>query len=462
MQRDDKGIGTGWDHGECLVPALVGMPAQQQDWFSVALYTQDWQAKKLVNIPVDDMLREGWTYDGLPEEQRNAIIEADDKFGILEAVKQAMRLERLIGGAALFLGVSGANGADASMPLDWRKVGRGDLRFVNPIPRTRIAKTEIQNNPLEPDYGRPAWYIINGQRVHHTRLILFKGDPLLPTYDGSLGPMQTGMLRNDGFGQSIVLPVYDELMRASGTRQAAFQLVNRASVFIAKMDMLDMSGTEAAAHAIEVMKDIVNQINLYRGAVVQRDLGDGSEPITTISPSFGSVPELVLTFIQVLSAASDIPATRFLGQAPGGLNSTGESDLENYYGRLESAQRLTLRPQLMQYLRVQGRSVLGDAFDTTNLDVVFPPLWSLSALEQSQIRTADTANIVSLVTANIITDDEALAELRDREVLIAEPVESVGEEDEPGAGGTPDADAVLAGLRGLMDGPAVVEDTQPS
>src|SRR6185312_12636580 len=100
---------------------------------------------------------------------------------------------------------------------------------------------------------------------------------------------------------------------------------------------------------------------------------------------------------QVLSAASDIPATRFLGQSPGGLNATGDSDLENYYGRLEGEQEQTLKPQLMQLLEVQGRSDIDRGFRAADCDINFPPLWSLSGLEAAQVRTADTTNVVSLV-----------------------------------------------------------------
>jgi phage-related protein (TIGR01555 family) len=151
---------------------------------------------------------------------------------------------------------------------------------------------------------------------------------------------------------------------------------------------------------------------------MHRDPGQSFDPVTTITPAFGSVPELVISFLVVLSAASDIPATRFLGQAPGGLNASGESDLENYYGRLESEQRIDMRPKLMQLLEVLGRSELGADFSSVPVDIIFPPLWSMSEKEQAEIRTADVTNVGALVTANLLDENEAIAELFERDALL--------------------------------------------
>lgn len=416
VERRESGMGTEYDFGTNNFPSPHRLPPYQQDRIAVEMFEGDWQARKIVNIPVDDMLRNGWEYDGnVTEEQKDALLSSDDRYGIQESVRQCMRLERMIGGAALFLGVSDAD--DPSLPLLLDNIKQGDLKFVNPIPRTRIQKVEWANDPLQADYGRPLHYFINGQKIHRSRLILFRGDPILPTADPTLSVSSWVYGRNDGFGQSKLVALYDDLTRATGSRQAAYQLVQRASVIIAQLDTLELEGTEGGDQRMREMQNIVNQINLFRGAVINRDPGQAGDTITTMSPSFGSVPELVMSFLQVLSAASDIPAMRFLSQAPGGLNTSGDGELEAYYGRLESEQRLTLRPQLMQYLNVMGRSTLGPSFTTLKMDVIFDPLWSLSEVEQADVRTKDTTNVVTLIGAGLITDEEALAELQEREVL---------------------------------------------
>lgn len=433
-----SGIGSEFDYGQHQEPATVRLSPFQQDKFVVDLYFSDWAAKKIICIPVDDMLRYGWKYEGLEDDQIALLATFADSLSVLEKFKQAMRLERLIGGCVIFMGI--ADGAkEPSEAVNYAALGQGCLKFMNVIPRTRVTNTELDYDPLSPTYGEPLTYWVNGIQVHRDRLILFKGDPLLQVPDSSIMPSQ--WLRNDGFGVSILMSMLDDITRATGSRQAAYQLVQRASVFLFQADMLDLESTKQGQSAIKKMQDIVNQINLFRGAVVDTQPGQ-SAPITTISPSFGSVPELVMTFLQVLAAASDIPGSRFFSQAPGGLNAgDGGTSLENYYGGLESKQSQELRPRLMKWLKVAGPSVLGDDYSAVDIDVVFDPLWSLSELDQSTVRTADVANVIAMMGAMLLSDAEALEELKLRDAIKVEvPVEDEADLDDDQTTTDPAAD----------------------
>lgn len=425
-----SGLGTEYDYGQYQQPANTPMSPFFQDKFVVDLYFSDWAAKKIVCLPVDDMMRDGWKYEGIEDDQASLLFTFQDKLSVLEKFKQAMRLERLIGGCAIFMGID--DGAkDAAQPVNFEALQLGCLKFMNVIPRTRITNTELDYDPLSPTYGEPLTYWVNGVQVHRDRLILFRGDPLLQVPDSTLMPQQ--WTRNDGFGVSVLLAMIDDLTRATGSRQAAYQLVQRASVFLYAADTLDLESTVQGQSAMKKMQDIVNQINLFRGAVLDVAPGQAA-PVTTISPSFGSVPELVMTFLQVLAAAADIPGSRFFSQAPGGLNAgDGGTSLENYYGGLESKQKQELRPRLMKWLKVAGPSVLGDAYSGVNIDVTFEPLWSLSELEQSQVRTADVNNVIAMITNTLLSDAEALEELKLRDVLKVE-VDSREEGDLTGGG----------------------------
>lgn len=419
-----SGIGSEFDYGQFQEPATVRLSPFQQDKFVVDLYFSDWATKKGICIPVDDMLRYGWKYEGLEDDQASLLATFADSLNVLEKFKQAMRLERLIGGCVIFLGID--DGAkDAEQPVNYESLQKGCLKFMNVIPRTRVTNTVLDYDPLSPTYGEPLTYWVNGVQVHRDRLILFKGDPLLQVPDSSIMPNQ--WLRNDGFGVSIIMSMLDDLTRATGSRQAAYQLVQRASVFLYQTDTTDLEGTKQGQAAMKKMQDIVNQINLFRGAVVQKGVGD-ADPVTTLSPQFGSVPELVMTFMQVLAAAFDIPGSRYFSQAPGGLNAgDGGTSLENYYGGLEAKQSQELRPNLMKWLKVAGPSVLGEEYSAVDIDVTFEPLWSLSELDQSTVRTADVANTIAMMGAMLLSDAEALEELKLRDAIKVE-VDPIDEE----------------------------------
>lgn len=407
-----SGMGGQHDQGAGLLPAFSGLPPILQDRVAVEMYHTDWAAAKIVKIPVEDMLREGWTTPNLSEPDAKALQDQADALGVSQAFDQALTLERLVGGAVIFLGIrDGAKepkepaGPDA--PVSW----------LNVIPRQRVSVAQWQTDALAPDYGRPSLYNVSGQLVHKSRLIVFDGKPLVRTPDTYLTPSH--LCRADGFGVSVLMRLMDDLVRAPAARQAAMHLIQRASVIIAEQDLADLESTTQGAAAMQATRDLVNMVSNYRGAVLDRPPGQTGTSITTLAASFGSVPELVITFLQVLSAASDIPATRFLGQAPGGLNATGESDLENYYGRLASDQAKYLKPGLQQVLsRIAGRPV----------EVEFPPLWSMSELEQADIRSKDALTIGGLVTSGTLDPIAAVDELVARGVLTKAP-EPFGEPD---------------------------------
>lgn len=443
-----SGIGSQYDYGQYNAPTTQPMSPFLQDKFAVDLYYSDWAAKKIINIPVEDMLREGWQFEGVSDDQSAALETLQDALSVPEKFKQAMRLERLIGGCAILMGIDDG-AATADQPVNYAALRKGCLKFLNVIPRTRITNTTLDYDPLSPTYGEPMTYWVNGVQIHRDRLILFKGDPLLQAPDSSIMPSQ--WLRNDGFGVSVLMSMMDDLTRATGSRQAAYQLVQRASVFLFQSDIMDLEGTKEGQAALQKMQNIVNQINLFRGAVVDRQPGD-SDPITTISPQFGSVPELVMTFMQVLAAAGDIPGSRFFSQAPGGLNAgDGGTSLENYYGGLTAKNRQETRPRLLKLLRVMGPSALGDEFSNTKIDVLFPPLWSLSELDQANVRTADAATIVNLIAAGLLSDAEALEELRQRDVLMIEK-DVTDEGDEGAVPGIEDPAADLAASLAALQG----------
>ncbi len=411
----------------------------QHDRQMVEWWANDWSAKKIVNIPVEDMLREGWKYTGLPDDQTKTLTTAADALDLIPTLSQALRLERLLGGSVVFMGVS--DGADdPSTPIELSTLQQGSLRFLNVIPRNRISKAEFESDPLSANYGRPSVYTINAQRVHRSRLLIFDGQPLTPNGLGELNPRGT-MVRNDGFGDSVLESIIQDLTNATGTRQGAFNLVNMASIWLLKLDVMDLEETEEGQGRLEELERMAQQVSMYRAAIM--DSTEGND-LAAISPSFGSVPELVITFLQVLSAASDIPATRFIGQAPGGLNATGESDLENYYNSIGSKQVQRLLPQLQKLLAVLGRSTFGQEFAATPLEIEFEPLWNMSEVDESTVRMNDANMLAALTSAGVISSTEAEAEARERKVLVAQRELAQEFLDEDPA---PSVDAALMRLR---------------
>lgn len=268
--------------------------------------------------------------------------------------------------------------------------------------------------PFSAGYDRADRYIINGVEADVSRLVVFDGSPLINR--AAMNILQNFRYNPAGFGESKLAPLYDLLVRVVGTQQAAYHLVNMASVLLVRTsNLMALEATDSPALA--KLEEICKQISLYRRG---RHRQPERRRAAAWPPRSGAFPELVMSFAQLLSAASDIPATRFLGQAPGGLNATGESDLQNYYNMIDAFQRLRIKPVILKQLSVIGPHLMG--FErwreaSKSLDIVFPPLWN----ESSQVKAENARTYAELFRVlyadGVIKRDVVVKELIQRGVF---------------------------------------------
>src|SRR4029077_10331200 len=118
-------------------------------------------------------------------------------------------------------------------------------------------------------------------------------------------------------------------------------------------------------------------------SVINAIVMDSEEEWQRIEVTYHGMPEVLQMYLQIAAGAADIPVTRFLGQSPAGLNSTGESDLQNYYDRVASDQELRLRPALAKLDVALVRSALGMNDETIYYE--WGSLWQLDENAKADI-----------------------------------------------------------------------------
>ena len=392
------------------ISEFTGNPYESQDyvfrWRQYChLYEICWEARKIIRIPVEDALRKSWETQDIPEQMSKAFKQKLDTLNFNAIFTRSAMLERLLGGCLSFMGLD-SDKDDCEKPFDPRQ-HRSQLRFINAIPISRLARITWSTDPLSEYYMRPSIFMVNAQPLHTSRCLVWDGEPLFDPYDFALTNFRANLA---GFGPSKLAPIWDDIIKAKGTRQAAYQLIQtNNAILIAINELQDLAGTKTGKESINKLKEIANQLSVYRAAFIDK----GRVDIQQRPASFGSVPELLITFLQVLSAASDIPATRFLGQAPGGLNATGESDLENYYNMIDSYQHQRLEPKLRRIYDVMGYSMFPNEWGKCreNLSIVFPPLWNVNELEDAQRKSAEIDNLFKVWQEGLISDEKAIQEL---------------------------------------------------
>jgi hypothetical protein len=357
-----SGLGTQRDkrtHNH-FTPETIGY-----NWVELEIaYMTNWIAAQIVNVPVDDGLREWREFMNVDSE----VIGAEEKrLNVRENYRLGKYWSRLFGGAIILMRTD----QDTTKPLDVNKIKKGGLQSLIPLDRWDINPQEINfTDPTLESYLRPEYYrIINGQTdIHHSHVIRL---------DGEAVSRRTRMM-NLGWGDSVLRRVIEDVKDTTATKGGIATLIQEANVDVVTRQGLAAelaSGEEAnILHRFAVgaqMKSFVNMLLL-----------DGDETYDRKQISFSGLAQVMDMFMIWVSGAADIPMTRLFGRSAAGMNSTGEGDNRNYYDKVGSDQETKMRPELEKLDTVLIRSALGEY--PPEYEFKWNPLYQESGLEMAQ------------------------------------------------------------------------------
>ena len=379
------------------------------------LYETSWEARKIIDIPVDDAMRKPTIIEGLPLAVEQRVRDTWEAMAVDRQLRRAMKQERLLGGAVLLAIMELQNGEKLDTPLNNKNILQGDFKALNVVDVSKLSRTRTHWNPFAEDYDRIASLSIDGVEVDASRMVVFDGNSLFGRNTQRI--LQNFRYNPLGFGESKLAPLYDTIIRALGTQQAAFQLISRASSLVLMVNNLrDLKALDGNSGAEAALVEMGRQLSIYNNAVVSgKDI-----QFENISASFGSVPELLLSYMQFIAAGYDIPISRFMGEAAKGLNASGEGDSRNYYDMVDSIISQTRKPAERKILDWIGISLYGySAWKTLSKELTldYEPLWNLDAVQQATRDEIIVRMIVSMYQAQMISAESAIAELKARELF---------------------------------------------
>ncbi|WP_313242139.1 phage portal protein [Stenotrophomonas sp.] len=392
-------LGTPRDKAAATFYGVPTLSEQEAD----NAYRGTWLARKVIDIPAMDSCRKwrGWSAD---QGQITAIEAEEKRLGLQQKVLKAMIRARLTGGAALYIGTGQS---DPTLPLKPESIGKSGIRHINVLSKRVLQAGELDLDPESPGYAQPAFYTLSsgkaGQvQIHPSRLVILHGAEK-PDPEFGIG---------DGWGDSVLLAISKAIKDADATAANVASLV-----FEAKVDVIKIPNFMSMLADPEFEKQVLQRLQLaamakgINGAL----LLDSGEDYAQKQLQLGGLVDLLMGFLQLTSGASDIPMTRLLGQSPGGLNSSGESDLRNYYDRISSNQELVLQPSLQVLDECLIRSALGSR--PPEVFYSWRSLWQTTDTERAGIgkTTADTIKtiaetrlvpeaVMSAVAVNMLTE----------------------------------------------------------
>lgn len=296
-----------------------------------ALFRASAFARKIVTIPTSDMIRR-WRFWSTDDAAVTKIEAAEKRFRIRHVLSRAHMWGRLYGASAIIVGANQRLGSPDT-PLDIGRMGAGDLSYLHVDIYPRLQISEYETDIESPLFGQPRIYLYNpvvrggtqGQqvRIHASRVIPFAGMPL---------PAMSS-INTLAWGDSVFTALEDTLNTAGTTTAIIATMLHEAKLDVIKTDLAGVGNDDGEARILRrfqlanVLKSTNNMLLLGK-----------EEDFETKTLNFAGLPDIHVRMLQELSGAADIPATRLLGQAPAGLQATGESDLRNYYDSLSAKQ----------------------------------------------------------------------------------------------------------------------------
>lgn len=374
-----------------------------------SMYRNDWIARRIIDTIPEDMTKNWYEIKSqIDPDATDALRAVERRTNVKKRILDGLRWGRLFGGAAGIIVIEGQEDM-LEEPLDLRYILPGQFKGIIIADRWSgvYPSTELVQDLSDPDFGLPEYYffsmtetnIADGIRVHHSRVLRFIGREL---------PMIEQMSETY-WGMSEIEHVYTELNKRNTTSENIAQLIFRANICTYKMSDLGQT---------LMTTDPNSQRELYQTLTMQNfllsnmgmNVMDSTDDFQTSSYSFAGVADVYELFMLDVSGASEYPVTKLFGRSPAGMNSTGESDLRNYYDKVRQEQESKLRPILDKLLPVLCMSTWGAIPD--DLDYEFCPIRDTSDEERANLIQQAAGAITTVYQSGIISQKTALKELR--------------------------------------------------
>lgn len=382
-----------------------------------AAYRGSWIVGAMIDSVAEDMTKAGVTISTSEGAKQIEDFQAGfQQLRIMHSLNEVIKWARLYGGA---IGVMMIDGQAMDTPLKVDTIAKGQFTGLAVYDRWQLQPDLTTVIPSGPEIGLPAYYTImtsadllatetedaakaslaGGIRVHHTRVIRQIGVKL-PFFQAITEQM---------WGMSELERIHDRLVSFDTATMSSANLINHANLRTVKVkDLREILSTGGKAE--EGLVKMFEYMRLYQSSE-GLTLLDGEDDFATNAYTFSGLSDMMLQFGQQLSGASGIPLVKLFGQSPAGLNSTGESDIRNYYDNINAQQEADLRPGVDRLIRVTWKSYFGSPCPS-DMQFKFTPLWQMTAEQKANIGRTKAETIAGAHEAGLISKAISVKELR--------------------------------------------------
>lgn len=364
----------------------------------IDLYEQDNFIGNVVDHLPDDAFQATWEYkiDGYEEKENpiEAELERFKPYGC-HSCKQA---RGVFGYSAVHPIIKGET--DLSEPLDERKLAGRIIEGYSVWAGGQhgdFTVYETQDNKFLPDYGMPLLYSVDGQLVHHSRVLLFTGVKRIAP---KLRLGTSGSHLNDP-GTSVIKRCYQQWQNFNASNNAIAATMPSFNQKILKIkDLFVLLAKE------KEFKNIVGSMafamNVLGIMMVEADGGDYS----VLSHQYSDVPALLDYFKKIFAGSTDLMASELFNESPAGVTS-GSYEKFDKANQVHKYQISQLAPQVNKLIRIVS---FMNGIDPKAGKLEFPSTYQLDKKDAADVELKEAQKIRALVGpsgGSIVLPEEA-------------------------------------------------------
>lgn len=372
-----------------------------------SLYRDNWIVQNIVSTIPNDMVRKWYEIrSGIAPEYINQMARLERTTQLRKKLLTGFYWGRLYGGAVGIMLIKGQN--DMSQPLDLDSVMPDSFLGLQILDRWSgvYPESDVVTDYSDPDLGLPDYYIIRDEttgrtavRVHHSRVIRFIGREL-PWLE---------QVAEQYWGESELEAIYNEIVKRDNVSGNIAALTFRANINYLEADGLDqLLGTANT----EMQRRFWNLMQAQ--AIMESNFGtriiNKGDAMHNVQYTFTGLADVYDRVMMDVAGAARTPVTKLFGRSPAGMNSTGESDMRNYYDYIDGLRDTDLRAIIERLLPVMALSAWGQIPD--DLEIDFPPMQTANAKETAEIAERKTNAVLSAYQNDLIDSATAQQELQ--------------------------------------------------
>ena len=377
------------------------------------MYIEHGIIQTMIDQPVEDGFRGGFKIIS-SELSNDEIIELEKKIEETEAVEkliEALKWNRLFGGAGLIINVAGEDPRD---DFDIEAVGEGrEIEFYS------ADRWELANNPyiltptLTPNGQRVKDVNFNyyGIEINPSRVLILRGKPA-----PSLKRLQL-----QGWGMSELERLVSPMNKFLKNQNVIYELLDEAKLDVYSIDNYAGSVASGQEEAVKKRIMLTNYMKSYLNALIL----DSEDKFDQKQMSMTGVSEVLREARYDIASAMKMPVTKIFGMSSAGFNS-GDDDIENYNSMIERDVRTPSKNIIKTIVRLLCKATFD--YIPEDIDIEFESLRIMKETEEEALRTSKYNRFRDLYVNGLITKGE-FYDLLNQENVIQQELKIKGDDE---------------------------------